>query len=131
MYILDTDFIIDFLRGEKRNVEIISNLLNDPLNIMFTASITSYELTKGCYKSARFDENFDKVMKLKNLLYVLEFDADSSLIAAEIFHDLEKKGMAINEFDVLIAGICLKNNFTLVTCNAKHFKRIKGLRVIS
>lgn len=43
--------------------------------------------------------------------------------------DLERKGMRIDDFDLLIGATALKNSLTLVTHNIKHFKRIPGLPI--
>lgn len=36
---------------------------------------------------------------------------------------------ALIDTDILIAGICLENDFVLVTNNTKHFSRIKDLDI--
>ncbi len=128
-YILDTDFIVNFLRGEKKNIEIMRHIIEDENSKLFTTTINIYELTKGCFKSKNFDKNFSLIKELKKNITILNFDEDSALIAAEIFEDLEKKGTKINESDILIAGICLKNNFILLTENIKHFNKIEGLEI--
>ncbi|MFH1316233.1 MAG: type II toxin-antitoxin system VapC family toxin [Candidatus Woesearchaeota archaeon] len=131
MYIIDTDFVINYFRGEQRNVKIILKLVNQPLVHLFITSVTLYELTKGCYKSGNFEKDYNLILELKRNVSVLDFDENSALIGAEIFNDMEKKGTKINESDILIASICLKNNFTLLTNNIKHFNKIDGLRLIS
>ncbi len=49
--------------------------------------------------------------------------------AAVIQADLRRKGNEIGHTDTLIAGIALTNELQLVTNNADHFKRIKGLEI--
>ncbi|MFH1053917.1 MAG: type II toxin-antitoxin system VapC family toxin [Candidatus Woesearchaeota archaeon] len=129
MYILDSDFIINYFRNKKRNVEIINKLVGNPLNRIFTTSINIYELIKGAYNSNDFNKEFNLVQNLKRILYIIDFDEDSSFIAAELFSDLKSKGSMISEFDILVASICLKNNSVLLTDNEKHFNKINGLRV--
>ena len=47
--------------------------------------------------------------------------------AAIIQSELRKKGTEIGRTDTLIAGISLTSELQLITNNAAHFKRIKGL----
>jgi len=52
-------------------------------------------------------------------------------IASDIYADLRKNGITIDEGDILIAAIVIANNGTLVTNNTKHFGNIKQLKVVS
>ena len=42
---------------------------------------------------------------------------------------LRKKGTAVDDIDLLIAGIAIANKMTLVTGNENHFKKIPSLKV--
>ena len=42
---------------------------------------------------------------------------------------LELKGERVEDFDLLIAATALSLNYTLVTNNTKHYKRIEGLQL--
>jgi len=53
----------------------------------------------------------------------------SAEISAEIMANLRKSGEIIGHNDVLIAGIALENDFSIVTNNVNHFSRIDGLVV--
>ena len=51
------------------------------------------------------------------------------MISAEIYAKLRKRGMPIDDIDILIAGTVLAHNWVLVTHNNKHFGRIEGLEI--
>jgi len=55
------------------------------------------------------------------------FDADAAGTYARIMIQLEASGQTIGTFDTMIAAHALSLGITLVTHNAKHFKRVKGL----
>jgi len=48
---------------------------------------------------------------------------------SKIRNSLEKTGAPIGPMDMLIASICLANNFILVTNNTKEFKRVAELNL--
>jgi predicted nucleic acid-binding protein len=42
---------------------------------------------------------------------------------------LEAHGILIDDMDIAVAAIALTHDFGVATCNARHFRRIDGLRV--
>jgi tRNA(fMet)-specific endonuclease VapC len=50
---------------------------------------------------------------------------------AEVLQDLRKRGEPISENDLWIAATALVAGQPLVTANAKDFRKIRGLRVLS
>lgn len=62
---------------------------------------------------------------------VLPLSMRATVIAAEIYADLRKKGKPIGHTDSLIAGIALSNNMQLVTNNTAHFERVPELKLIN
>jgi tRNA(fMet)-specific endonuclease VapC len=59
----------------------------------------------------------------------LPFDDSSAEQASLIRADLASRGTPIGPHDVMIAGIALANDLTLVTHNTAEFGRIQRLRV--
>jgi tRNA(fMet)-specific endonuclease VapC len=51
----------------------------------------------------------------------------SAKIFAELYSNLRQEGQPLDDIDLLIAGIAIENDMTLVTNNEKHFERIEGL----
>lgn len=125
-YLVDTDIIIDHLR---KKIAIIEQILdNGTISI-----ITLGELIYGAYKSAQPQKS---LIILKEDLEILNFEIINinEMIMAEfgrVKADLETKGKRLDDFDLLIAATAMINNLTLVTRNKKHFKRIKGLKLVS
>jgi len=58
---------------------------------------------------------------------MLPFDEDDAKVAGEVRAALEAEGKPIWDYDLLIAGQGLRNEFTLVTSNVSEFARVKGL----
>jgi tRNA(fMet)-specific endonuclease VapC len=60
---------------------------------------------------------------------IVPFNESCARHYGAISGDLERRGIPIGEFDVLIAAHALSLDATLVTNNVKHFSRVHGLRV--
>ncbi|HEX9989991.1 MAG TPA: PIN domain-containing protein [Chloroflexia bacterium] len=50
-------------------------------------------------------------------------------IGTDIYADLHRRGLLINDTDILIAATTLAHHLILVTTNQKHFNRIAGLQI--
>lgn len=124
-YLIDTDVLIDHLRGR----EIISQ---EVIEGGASASIiTLGELIYGAYKS----ENTPKaLLKLKQSLELLDLNIinlDNDIISqfGNLKAILEKIGARLEDFDLLIAATAKVNDLILLTRNKRHFARVKGLRI--
>ena len=129
-YLIDTDWIIHHLRGNK----LISDKLEELTPQGLAISIISLaELYEGVYNS----KNPGKSQKLLNIFLNSDIEIlgiyDSSI--CEVFGKekgrLRKNGELIGDFDLLIASTALYYELTLLSNNRKHFERIKGLKIIS
>ena len=123
---LDTDILIDLLRGKSKTVEEIKQL-EDKFELVTTA-INLFELYYGAYKTGR-KRNIEAVKEIARRVEVLSFTEKSAEISGKILAELEKRGEAIDFRDVMIAGIVIEKNIALYTRNVKHFKRIEGINL--
>lgn len=88
--------------------------------------ITYYEIVSGL-KHRDASNKLTTFLEFVSQNTVLPLTEDSATISAEHYATLRKKGTPLDDIDLLIAGIALSNNLTLVTRNTKHFTRITGL----
>lgn len=124
---LDTDFLVNFLRNKKEEVEFIKK--NELQKDLATTYINIFELYYGAYKSTNKEHNFKAIQLLLNRINILNLSEDSVKKAAEILVNLEKQGGLIDFRDLLIGTITLVNNYAIKTKNIKHFNRIEGLNI--
>ena len=90
--------------------------------------LTYYEIMSGLkHKDAKKQLNAFIEFLSHSLVYNLS--ENSITISAELYADLRKKGTPVDDIDLLIAGIALEHDLTLVTNNTSHFGRIEGLEV--
>jgi len=124
---IDTDILIDHLRGHSETVEEIRNF--EGLFYLSTTVVNSFELYYGAYKTERRKINIFSVDKLLRRLTVLQMTEAASKLAGEILADLEKKGEIIEFRDAFIASIAITHGNILFTRNISHFDRIEGLKL--
>ncbi|MBI2971283.1 MAG: PIN domain-containing protein [Candidatus Aenigmarchaeota archaeon] len=125
--ILNTTFVIDFLRNQKDAVTKADHLRNtgEPL---FITTITVYELWGGIEEVS---EKARKLLEMFQAFGALVFDMESAKKAGTIRRVLGKRGTPIDVENVMIAAIAIERNETLLTRNIRQFSRIEGLKVES
>jgi len=126
MVILDTDFIIGYLREAPKIIEILSNYEKNETKLK-TTIINVGELYKGANLSVKIKENITKIENFLKKVEVLNLDVTIMKIYAKISADLRKKGEIIGDYDELIASIIIHHKETLLTRNVRHYERIPEL----
>ncbi len=97
----------------------------DQLNISI---ITYYEVIGGLKfkKADKQIREFEAFALSNNIIHISE---DSARKSASIYASLRQNGLTIGTSDILIAGIALENDLTLITNNEKHYQPIEGLKL--
>ena len=127
MYILDTNTLIYFFRGQGNVAE---HLLATPPGEVAVSAVTVYELEVGIAKSVQPAKRRRQFNELLDALSVLPFDPGAASAAARVRAALEQVGRPIGPLDMLIAGTTLAHRATLVTHNIREFRRVSKLAVI-
>ena len=126
MYVLDTNTLIYFFKGAGN---IAQKLLSKPPKQIGIPSIVLYELEVGIAKSKSAHKRLKQLEEITSLVNVLPFTPKEAKSSAAIRVLLEKKGIPIGQYDILIAGTALAHQAVLVTHNTKEFKRINKLQI--
>lgn len=124
-YMLDTNLCIRVLRDRPGAIRERFNLHADELCI---STIVLTELLHGAARSARPEHNRSEVERFAARLEVLPFDVTAADHAAEIRCSLERRGLIIGGYDLLIAGHARSRGLVVVTGNLGEFTRVEGLR---
>jgi tRNA(fMet)-specific endonuclease VapC len=123
-YALDSNIVSYVL---KKNIRVTGRLRDeiDKGNSVIIPPTVYYEVTRGlAYINAA------NKMKIFTTLCSGGIGALDKTIfdrAVPIYCDLRKKGVVIDDNDILIAAFCQTHNLTLVTNNIKHFECISLL----
>ena len=125
-YLLDTDVLINHLRGKDILQERVIKFG------AYISIITQAELYYGAYKSGKKQKGVDEIEYNLGLLKIRLINLDTNILFnfANIKADLEKQGRRLEDFDLLIAATAITHGLTLISKNTKHFERIKGLKLL-
>jgi tRNA(fMet)-specific endonuclease VapC len=125
--IIDTDILSYYLKGDQVVLKNIENYL-DHYEVLEISIITYYEITSGLLAKKAFKQlNVFEEFIAENI--IIPLSEKSAKISAELYSALRQSGSIIDDIDLLIAGIAIENDLTLVTNNQKHFQRIPGLKI--
>ncbi len=129
MICIDSDCIIDFLKGKEKAVKIIEQYKEE----VMTTEISIFEILFGIYIKKDINEKEQFAAKeFFDSITVFPFDSECGEISAKILTFLIKKGMRIEQNDCFISSIMIKNGCErIITRNKEHFSRIKDIHVIS
>lgn len=124
-YLLDTDIVVFFLRNKKNIAEHLALL--SP-NDIFVSEVTVAELEYGNRCSGIYEENKWMVDRFLSSVNIVPF-SDAIHLYAEERYRLRMLGQSIEDFDLLIGCTAVSDNLIMVTNNAKHYSRIKDIRI--
>ncbi|MBX9252540.1 type II toxin-antitoxin system VapC family toxin [Desmonostoc muscorum CCALA 125] len=126
MYVLDTNTLIYYFKGQGQVAHNLANISAEEISI---PTIVVFELQVGIQKSTSPAKRTQQLQQLLNRVNLIPFDYDAALAAAKIRTQLDKQGTPIGSMDILIAGIAIALQATLVTHNVKEFSRVAGLAI--
>ncbi len=127
MYLLDTNIVSYWMRGDA---EVIERLKNQVPSDLALSAITLAEILYGIEKStARKRERCNKIQRITSVLQLYPFDEKAAQEYAVVRCQLEKSGHPISERDTQIAAVALAHQLTAVTHNVKEFRRVARLGV--
>jgi tRNA(fMet)-specific endonuclease VapC len=123
--LLDTDTLSYYLKKHPQVVARFDDYV-ETHGYVFISRITVVEILGGLRtrNATRQIEFFKRLLADHKILDTTELSAE---ISADIFAELYKKGRHSGNYDILIAGIAMANDLTLVTNNTKDYNQITGL----
>mgnify|MGYP001816750651 FL=1 len=122
-YVLDTNTLIYFFKGLG---DVSKHMLAQSPSELSIPTVVLFELELGIAKSTSPDKRKSQLQEITALVNVLPFGIAESRSAAQIRVELEKQGLPIGPYDVLIAATALANNTILITHNQKKMGELKA-----
>jgi tRNA(fMet)-specific endonuclease VapC len=127
-YLIDSDWLIDYLSGRIPAVSFVSSLLPSKPAISI---ITYAEVYEGIYfgrDPRRSEEGFLDFLQSAEVLGISQ---PVARLWAQLLGTLRQAGRIIPQPDLFIAATALHHDLTLVTRNRRHFERIPDLKLLS
>ncbi len=126
-YLLDTNACIEYLNYTNSSVrKKLQVMRSDDVAV---CSIVEAELYYGVQKSAKSEQNWQKVEFFLSEFVSLPFDSAAAKEYGIIRADLSRKGTIIGLYDMQIGAIAKSNRLIVVTHNTKEFSRIEKLSI--
>jgi tRNA(fMet)-specific endonuclease VapC len=125
-YLLDSDWIINFLAGKKDAEEKMKRF--DPEEIVISL-VTVAEVYESAFHYANPEAHLQRFRAFLDNFELLNLNVPIVEKFAEIRADLRRRGEIISDFDIVIAATALHHDLMLLTYNARHFKRIPNLKL--
>lgn len=134
MYLLDTDTVSNFFRGQE---PLTSNLLRVPESLLFLSSLTVYEYIQGhmaaINQAFRPHSRLDLEIVLRGLTdgitHLMHFRiAEYDAAADAIFRSFPPEVVRAGKVDCRIGAVARANDLIVVTANRRDFERIPGVR---
>ena len=126
-FLLDTCVLSDFAKGDTQTRTRIYQV--SPRDIA-VSTITQMEILYGLRLNPRLNSKLGPIMEqFFGAVRIVPFNDVAALATAVLRATLKRRGTPIGAYDVLIAGVALANDLTLVTSNVSEFERIADLRI--
>lgn len=122
MILVDTDVMVDVLRGYEPAIQWLNELQEQEIGV---PGLVAMELLQGC-QNAREQRQLEKTLAEYQLYWPDSEDCDRALRSFSAHHLSDNIGL----LDALIAETVIGLNAELATFNVKHYRVLKGLHSI-
>lgn len=127
-YLIDTDWVADWLHGQPATVTTLTQLREQGLAI---SVITYGEIYEGVYYGRQPQQAEKAFRQFLRGVSVLPLTRPTMRQFARLRGELRRQGRIIPDADLLIASTALNHDLTLLTRNRAHFERVKDLSLYS
>lgn len=128
MFLLETDFCIDWLRRKNYARNALAAVLPSDVAI---SVVTVGELLVGAHCAQAPSKEAAKVEAFLKPIPILDFGRPEAFSFAKISAHLRQQGQLIGVQDAMIAATAEVHQCTVVTKNLKHFQRVKRLQTVN
>jgi predicted nucleic acid-binding protein len=126
MYLVDTDWVADFLKDREPAQNVFRALAPDG----FAISLITYgEIQEGILYGQNIRVHAHGFRQFLRWVRVLPLTRTTMRHFARIRGELRARGQLIGDMDLLIAATALNYRLTLLTRNVRHFERVPDLQI--
>lgn len=124
-YLLDTNICVYFMRGKG---DIAAKLAKIGIEHFYISEMTLGELLYGAQCSDRPSENLHAVQVFCQYISIIPTKHIWTEFAIQKAF-LRKKGLLIEDADIIIGTTAIVNDMVLITENVKHLGRLNGIMI--
>ena len=128
MYLVDTDWVIDYQHENPRTVSMLNAFLPQGVGLSI---VTLAELYEGHLNSRDPQAQERALLTFLAGVRVVPLDDAVCRLFARERRRLRAEGNLIGDLDILIGCTALRHGLTLLSNNRRHFERLEGLSIIS
>ena len=125
-YLVDSDYVADFLKGRPTATDLLNILFEDGIAISIISFAEVYEGIYYGHNRTHYTGIFQRFLQGVSVLGITRFIAKQY---AFMRGDLGRKGQLIDQPDLFIAATATHHKLTLVTRNVKDYERIPHLNI--
>ena len=125
-YLLDTDWIVNLLAGEKTAADRIQQL--NPEEIVISL-VTVAEIYESAFNYANPEAHMQRFRSFLSHFQLLSLNLPLIEKFAEVRAYLRRRGTMISDFDIVLTEAALHYDLIVLTYNKKHFARIPDLKI--
>lgn len=126
--ILDTDFLVNLIQGDKEAHRKAEELEEKDIQQKISTA-TVFELYNGVVRADKPEEEKQKVMKVVDSKQELDATSEIMKKAGKIHGKQINKGKRLPSFDTIIGATAIVHEETLLTRDKTDFQRIKGVNI--
>lgn len=123
-YLVDTDYVADFLKGRLGASDLLTRLAPEGLAISL---ITYGEIYEGIYYGRNPRAHESGFLTFLRGVSVLPLTRPIMRRFARIRGELRAQGQTVGDPDLLIAATALHHDLVLISRNVKDFRRVPDL----
>jgi tRNA(fMet)-specific endonuclease VapC len=125
-YLVDSDWVADYLNGRTAAVSLPQSLAQEGLAISILTYGEIYEGILFGSQRRRHESGFRNFLRVAD---VLSLNQGVMRRLAQLRGSLRQQGQLIGDIDLLIGATALQHDLILITRNRRHFQRLSGLLV--
>ena len=127
-YLIDTDWVIDYMHQIPRVVDRVTELTPDGLSLSVVTLGELYDGVQGDIDPRQSERELGDFLERVELL---DLDEETARIFGRERRRLRAQGNLIGDLDLFIGATALRHGLTLLTNNRRHFERLEGIVIES
>lgn len=124
-YLLDTNICVYFLKGQ---FNLDTEIEKAGAENCYISEVTIAEFKFGAENSENKEKNRKTVGEFVSKFTIIPIFTSLDIYAKEKAR-LRKKGLPLDDFDLLIGATAITNDLTLVSRNISDFERLEGIKI--